>query len=102
MHAKEVDINKCDGDGLTALRATAMKGNVYLMDLLILNGADVEECNNKDGNTALHYAATWGQDKAVKLLLDNCADVHAINEDNGNVHTYLYRKLMDIIFCLAY
>ncbi len=50
------------------------KGFVELAELLILNGADVNQGNGM-GGTCLIYAVTFNHPKLVKLLLEHNADV---------------------------
>lgn len=71
--APNVDLEKQDKAGETALMLAALNGDVKLAQILIEKGAEV----NKKGWTPLHYAATNGHDDVVSLLLDKSAYIDA-------------------------
>jgi ankyrin repeat protein len=67
--ADGVDVNEISGvNECTALKFAAVKGFVDMMEILFLNGADVNIVY-LDGETALLYAAKNGHVEATRLLL---------------------------------
>ncbi|MDE0506064.1 MAG: ankyrin repeat domain-containing protein, partial [Candidatus Poribacteria bacterium] len=64
--------------GVTPLTSAALFGKTETAELLIKNGADVNQ-KNRDGGTALHGAAFLGHADTARLLLNNGADVNAEN-----------------------
>lgn len=64
---------------------TASLGALRITDLLIKNGADINECSlgGRFGN-ALQAAAWWGDESVVQLLLDNGANINAQGGWYGN------------------
>jgi hypothetical protein len=76
MH--EINVNLLKGkypDGITALRIAAGNGNVDVIELLLENGANVDELDlsTEGGGTALHQAAYHSQIQAIRLLVDRGA-----------------------------
>ncbi len=64
--------------GVTPLTSAALFGKTEIAELLIENGADVNQ-KNRDGGTALHGAAFLGHADTARLLIENGADVNAEN-----------------------
>ena len=64
--------------GVTPLTSAALFGKTETAELLIKNGADVNQ-TNRDGGTALHGAAFLGHADTARLLIENGADVNAEN-----------------------
>ncbi|KAF1029842.1 MAG: hypothetical protein GAK40_00312 [Burkholderia plantarii] len=71
--APNVDLEKTDPAGESALMMASLNGDLPLVKLLIAKGAEV----SKKGWTALHYAATNGQDEVVSYLIDKSAYIDA-------------------------
>ena len=63
--------------GLGPLHLAAIHGNLRLIRLLLLNGAEINAQDNA-GNTPLHYASDY---RAICLLLKNHADISVVNND---------------------
>ena len=61
----------------TLLQMAVCDGNIDLVRLCLLHGANVER-RNGDGETALGYAAAWASVEIVEILLKGGADVNAI------------------------
>ena len=57
---------------MTALMASAEYGHTHIVELLLQNGAEIDEKNNS-GFTALHWAAEEGRKDVVELLIQNNA-----------------------------
>lgn len=78
----EINVNACpkweDWEGETALHRAAEYGHVELVQLLILNGAEVDrrDYSPLGPRTALHIAAHNGHVAVVKELRRNGADVN--------------------------
>jgi len=77
-------------DKNTSLLNAARKGQKYVVEFLIDNGAEV---NSKDnfGNTPLHRAAIGGHRDVVELLIARGADVNARNKRGRSVLHYTER-----------
>ncbi len=71
--APNIDLEKTDPAGESALMMAALNGELPLVKVLIAKGAEV----SKKGWTALHYAATNGNDDVVRYLLDQSAYIDA-------------------------
>lgn len=74
-------------DGGTALHHAVGLGQEGVVQLLIVNGADMN-AKNKEGKTALHRAVELGLEGIVRLLVAGGADVNA--QDNEGL-TVLHR-----------
>ena len=63
--------------GWNALHYAAMNGNADMIELLLTNGADVNELdsNTDGGGIALHYAAYSSHITAMRLLIDHGSKV---------------------------
>ncbi len=66
MKLTTVDID--DSEDMTALHYAAEKGHTFVVNLLILNQANIE-CRNKSNNMPIHLAAKNGHVETVKFLL---------------------------------
>eukprot|EP00736_Rhodelphis_marinus_P013720 Rmarinus@m.16872 len=76
-----VDINARTGDeGQTALHIAAGQKSSMVVEFLLLNNADIEDCS-KRGWSALHYACYFGQSAVVQLLLQRGATMHVMGKD---------------------
>ncbi len=65
--------------GITNLMITSHFGLVLLVQLLLDNGANLSDRDEK-GKTALHWAARQGHESVTRLLLDREANVSATNK----------------------
>ena len=74
-------MNAKDENGKTALHRAAQGGNVDIVKVLIVKGADVNAKDN-DGETALHWAAQEGHFEVAKVLIEKGADVGAKDKNN--------------------
>jgi ankyrin repeat protein len=65
---------------MTPLHWAVLKGNKEVVELLLVNKADVNAKDN-GGDTPLYYAAKYGRKEIMELLLANGSDVNAANKD---------------------
>ncbi|MCK4823582.1 ankyrin repeat domain-containing protein, partial [bacterium] len=83
--SKGAEVNAKDKDNRTPLYYSYLFGETYsdIIELLVVNGADVNvKCGRYDG-TPLHYAAREGHKENVEVLLEHGADVNAKNARGG-------------------
>lgn len=67
-------VNTCDEEGVYPIHWAADRGNLDIVDVLLENGANVNQKDNETGQTALHYATSCGHHPCVKILLEYNAD----------------------------
>ncbi|MGB7934757.1 MAG: ankyrin repeat domain-containing protein [Gammaproteobacteria bacterium] len=72
-----VDINARNIRGYMPLHLAAAKGNSEVVQLLLMNGAEVDAVANGSGCTPLHYAASLGHVELCELLVRYGADTDA-------------------------
>lgn len=83
-HDSHPDSMRATVNGRTALQTAAEQGYTSIVELLLVNNADVNAPPaGKDGLTALQGAASNGHQIIVDLLLGNKADVNAKPSLNG-------------------
>lgn len=72
-----------DNNGISPMMESINKGYVYIMNMFIKYGGDVNIINPNDGNTALHYAILNENQDALFILLSkgNC-DLSIKNNNN--------------------
>ena len=81
--AAGADVNvKADKFGITPLHLAVDGGHRETVELLIVNGADVNAKDNK-GRTPLHFAVIFGHKEITELLIVNGADMNAKDSDVG-------------------
>ena len=73
MQHPQLDVNRLNAVGESALMMAALKGQLEWCKRLIERGADI----NKTGWTPLHYAATSGSMPIIELLLEQHAFIDA-------------------------
>ena len=83
---KGIKINYLDNNGISPMMESINKGYIYIMNMLIKYGGDVNLVNFTDGNTALHYAVKNKNTDALFILLGkgNC-DLSIKNKNNETV-----------------
>lgn len=74
--AAGVDVNRSNGDGMTALMVACAERNESLQRLLLQRGARVNVANDR-GGTPLMYSATVGDLEAVEFLMERGAVIDA-------------------------
>eukprot|EP00931_Biecheleriopsis_adriatica_P008724 TRINITY_DN109868_c0_g1_i1.p1 TRINITY_DN109868_c0_g1~~TRINITY_DN109868_c0_g1_i1.p1 ORF type:complete len:695 (+),score=173.21 TRINITY_DN109868_c0_g1_i1:33-2087(+) len=72
------DVNVCNGRGETALLFAAHRGDLALVETLLVLKAD-PSIANEEGSTALMYAAAAGQEQVCVTLLEAYAPPAAVN-----------------------
>ncbi|CAG2212473.1 unnamed protein product [Mytilus edulis] len=72
-------LNKADNDGYTPLTAATSRGHVPLIELLILNGTDVDKLDDC-GKAPIMYACENGDLHTVKCLVSNGASITIISD----------------------
>lgn len=71
------DVNAAQGDGMTALHWSALRGDIEISEVLIYAGANLEATTRVGGHTPLLVAARTGHPALVIALADAGADVSA-------------------------
>jgi len=77
------DVNAAQGDGLTALHASAERGHVEIARLLIAAGADLDAETRIGHYTPLHLAGRGGHGHVVLALAEAGADVSRATSNTG-------------------
>jgi len=86
------DVNAKDKWGHTPLHYAIRKDDLYFMNILLANDAEVDirhpggyspHSTHSEGETLLHYAAIEGRTEAVKLLLEAGAKVDEKDDESG-------------------
>jgi ankyrin repeat protein len=72
------DVNAAQGDGMTALHWSALKGNDDLAQMLLYAGAYVEAKTRVSAYTPLHLASKGGHASMVHTLLGSGAEATAV------------------------
>ena len=71
------DVDAAQGDGMTALHWSALRGDMELAELLVEAGAALDPVTRIGSHTPLHVAARAGQGDVVAFLASSGADVQA-------------------------
>lgn len=79
--ADGIDPNTKGRDGLTALMSAAYTNRKEITELLIAQGADVNEKHREYRFTALNIALLQGHTETADILIDNGAEVDASDDD---------------------
>jgi len=82
MIGKGANINHLSNQGLSALAAACMNGNLSLVELLIRYNANLN-IRNQFSSTPLSLACFYGNKEIVRVLVENGADV-SIQDREGN------------------
>ncbi len=83
------DVNAAQGDGMSALHWAADRGDVELLDVLLVAGAEIQSATRIGEYTPLHIAARNAHLGAVQTLLEAGADVHAVTDPSGSTPLHL-------------
>lgn len=83
-----VRLNKYRSIGSFPLACAALNRDAEAVQILLDEGADVDERDAGDGKTALHMVAAGGFDDIVSLLLENGADVNAEDDKRETPLSY--------------
>ena len=79
-------MNAVDLTGVTPLMQAAQNGHVLGVELLVFQGADVNQTEDS-GNTALILAAKNGHYDCIKLLFEAGASVNVVNDLRASART---------------
>ena len=90
----EIDINKKNTQGSTALMFASENGNAKIVKLLIENGANPDLQNNS-GLTALMLACDNLKNEVIKLLIENNANIN-LEDKNSNTALMIACEKNDI------
>jgi len=80
-----VEVNQKGAVDDTLLHLTARTGDIEGLEVLIVNGADIDAIGDL-GNTPLHQAAMMGQLGSVKKLVQLGANINLRNEFGQTVY----------------
>jgi len=86
------DLYYRDDEGVSIFDFAITYNNMYIIQLLLEKGIDVNETSRKSGFTALMAAVCYNRSDIVKVLLDAGADVHA--EDSKGLSALGFAKKM--------
>ncbi len=90
---KGIKINYLDNNGISPMMESINKGYIYIMNMLIKYGGDVNLVNFNDGNTALHYAIKNKNHDALYILLGKGNCDLSIRNKNGERPVDLAEKI---------
>ncbi len=90
---KGIKINYLDNNGISPMMESINKGYIYIMNMLIKYGGDVNLINFNDGNTALHYAIINKNHDALYILLGKGNCDLSIRNKNGERPEDLAEKI---------
>ena len=76
--AQGADVNKAQGDGMSALHWAAFRGDTVLIDVLVKAGARLEAVTRNGAYTPLHLASKGGYAPVVRRLLKAGGNVNAV------------------------
>jgi ankyrin repeat protein len=77
------DVNAPQGDGMTALHWAAERGDVAMVDMLLIAGSNVSAVTRLGQYTPLHLAARAGSEPVVASLLKAGATVSSLTSTGG-------------------
>ncbi|GFT56280.1 hypothetical protein NPIL_467881, partial [Nephila pilipes] len=78
---EEIDIDNYGIDGNSLLQIAAIRGNCFIVELLLGKGVSVDAVNLSDKISPLHCAADAGYVEIVKTLLNNKAKINVFRKD---------------------
>ena len=80
LEYSEVEINKPNRAGITALHAACRRGNAIMVNMLLKAKGIHIHLKDKHGNTPLHSAFASGSKKTIDLLINEEIDLEQINK----------------------
>nr|XP_023025928.1 uncharacterized protein LOC111513938 [Leptinotarsa decemlineata] len=97
----EIDVNKEDNLGRTALHLAAVKNQVEVVKFLLANKADIGATDNF-GNSLLHFASVVDSVELAQISLKNGTDLNANNFDSWTaLHTAALHNSIHVIRILV-
>lgn len=87
---KGANINARDNRGDPVIYAAAESGNHRAIDILLVEGAEVNILSKYDRNTALHIAVYWGWSAIVEKLIRSGCDLHHKNSKGKTPLHYVF------------
>ena len=75
-----VDVNGTDRHGWTALHWASSKGDLDILEKLVMNEADVNCTDHLNGWTPLHLAAINGQNDAATYLIEQGGEIDIVDK----------------------
>ncbi|GFU57296.1 hypothetical protein NPIL_316821, partial [Nephila pilipes] len=78
---EKIDIDNYGIDGNSLLHIAALRGNCFIVELLLEKGVSVDAVNLSDKISPLHCAADAGYVEIVKTLLNNKAKINVFRKD---------------------
>lgn len=78
------DIRRKNKQGFNLLMIASMNGLNHIAELLLQNGASINDRSDECGTTSLYIASQGGHIEVVKLLLDHNADINAPSKRGFN------------------
>ncbi|XP_014229285.1 ankyrin repeat and MYND domain-containing protein 2 [Trichogramma pretiosum] len=79
INVNDLKINFVDEFGMSPLQHACYKGNKEIVQMLLDQGAVVNDCEHKHGYSALHFAALSGNSDLCNLLMSHGAKINAKN-----------------------
>ena len=86
------DLYYTDDEGVSIFDFAITYNNMYIINLLLDKGIDVNATSRKSGFTALMAAVCYGRSNIVRLLLDAGADADAV--DSKGLSALAFAKKM--------
>ena len=90
---RQIKINYMDNNGISPMMEAINKGYIYIMNMFIKYGGDVNIVNPNDGNTAFHYAILRENRDALFILLSKGHCDLSIKNNNNETAIDLAKKM---------
>ena len=87
-----LNVNKARWSGFSLLHRAAVQGCTDICQVLIENGARINERTIWGWHTPLHLALANGWDETAKYLIIAGADIHALNKDKENMCAFAEKR----------
>jgi len=87
-----LNVNKARWSGFSLLHRAAVQGCTDICQVLIENGARINERTVWGWHTPLHLALANGWDETAKYLIIAGADIHAVNKDKENMCAFAEKR----------
>ena len=90
---RQIKINYTDNNGISPMMESINKGYIYIMNMFIKYGGDVNIVNPNDGNTAFHYAILRESRDALFILLSKGHCDLSLKNNNNETAMDLAKKM---------